>query len=407
MIRNYKIINDPVHGFVNVPSGVVSLIVKHPWFQRLRDIKQLGLTHLVYPGAVHSRLSHALGAMHLMREAIGSLRCKGVNITSKEEEGACAAMLLHDIGHGPFSHALEGKIMTGVSHEHLSMEIISCMNNDFGGYLDECISIFTGSHPKKFLHQLVSGQLDTDRMDYLRRDSFFSGVAEGMIGLERIIKMLNVTGNTLVVEEKGIYSIEKFLISRRLMYWQVYLHKTVVSAERLLVNILRRAREIAKSGALSEGPASLIYFLSREFSASDLKEGETLAMFLRLDDTDVMSAIKLWQYSRDIVLSRLCRMLMERNLPRLVMSENYPSDLIYKKVTEEMRGHCLDLGIDDISYFIERGVVENKGYDQSQGEILIMSKDGGLADIYQVSDMLSVKAFSQITKKYFLCTAKL
>jgi HD superfamily phosphohydrolase len=407
MIRNYKIINDPVHGFVNVPSGVVSAIVKHPCFQRLRDIKQLGLTNLVYPGAVHSRLSHALGAMHLMREAIGSLRIKGIKITSGEEEGACAAMLLHDIGHGPFSHALESRILTGVSHEDISMEIISRMNIELNGALDECITIFNGSHPKRFLHQLVSGQLDTDRMDYLRRDSFFSGVAEGMIGLERIIKMLNVSGNSLVVEEKGIYSIEKFLISRRLMYWQVYLHKTVVSAERLLVSILRRVREILKEGTRLDGPVSLMYFLSREFSGTDLQNQKVLDMFLRLDDTDVMSAIKLWQYSQDKILSLLCRMLMERNLPKLVLHKNYPSDLSFERDLDMIQKRCNVIGVGDFSYFIERGVVENKGYDQSQGEIMIMSKEGELSDIYDISDMLSARAFSQITKKYFLCTANL
>ncbi|NCC46922.1 MAG: HD domain-containing protein, partial [Bacteroidia bacterium] len=253
MIDNYKIINDPVHGFIDIPTGLISKIVGHRWFQRLRDIKQLGLTNLVYPGATHSRLSHALGAMHLMREAIHVLRKKGVDITAKEEEAAACAMLLHDIGHGPFSHALENQIVYGLSHEQISLAIMYAMDREFEGSLELAISVFEGKYHKTFLHQLVSGQLDTDRLDYLKRDSFFSGVAEGMIGLERIIKMMSVVDNRLVIEEKGKYSIEKFLISRRLMYWQVYLHKTVVAAEQLLISIMTRARELSQKGVLLPG----------------------------------------------------------------------------------------------------------------------------------------------------------
>lgn len=398
MVMNYKIINDPVHGFINIPSGVISGIVEHRYFQRLRDIKQLGLTNLVYPGAVHSRLSHALGAMHLMREAIAVLRVKGVEISDIEEEAAAVAILLHDIGHGPFSHALENNIIVGVSHEQISLALMKQINDDFGGSIDLAISMFEGSYSRKFFHQLVSGQLDVDRLDYLQRDSFFSGVAEGMIGLERIIKMMSVRDNNLVVEEKGIYSIEKFLISRRLMYWQVYLHKTVVAAEQLLISILRRARYLACRGDILPGSNALCFFLVREFSPETFSNGQVLEMFCRLDDTDIMGAIKQWQFYNDEILSLLCRMLTERRLPKLKF---YSQPVSENDLVSDYR---FEPG--DQEYFVRTGSVINSGYDADEGEIIIVSKEGGMDDVCKISDMLSAKAFSQITKKYFLCIAK-
>ncbi|MHC1780716.1 MAG: HD domain-containing protein [Bacteroidales bacterium] len=419
MINNYKIINDPVHGFINIPAGLVLKIVEHPCFQRLRDIKQLGLTNLVYPGATHSRLSHALGAMHLMREAIAVLRSKSVDISAEEEEWASAAILLHDIGHGPFSHALENNIIAGVSHEEISLALMRKMDKDFHGALQKAIEIFDGSYKKHYLHQLVSGQLDVDRLDYLKRDSFFSGVAEGMIGLERIIKMINVNDNSLVVEQKGIYSIEKFLISRRLMYWQVYLHKTVVAAEQLLINILSRARKLANRGEELAGSPAIQYFLVREFTPETFQADEVLEMFTRLDDTDVMSAIKQWQFSHDFTLSMLCKMLTERKLPKLKLLNEPVSDSIFaeqsKVVMSALSTIIKSSGKDSVeddlneivTYFSGRGTVVNRGYDSGEGEIKIISSEGEINDVYKISDMLSARAFSQITKKYFLCTANL
>ena len=419
MINNYKIINDPVHGFINIPDGLVLKIVEHPCFQRLRDIKQLGLTNLVYPGATHSRLSHALGAMHLMREAIAVLRSKGIDVTSDEEEGASAAILLHDIGHGPFSHALENNIIAGVSHEEISVALMRKMNRDFSGKLNTAIEIFEGRYKKMYLHQLVSGQLDVDRLDYLKRDSFFSGVAEGMIGLERIIKMISVKDNSIVVEQKGIYSIEKFLISRRLMYWQVYLHKTVVAAEQLLINILKRARFLAGKGEELAGSPAIRYFLVREFTPVTFQADEVLEMFTRLDDTDIMSAIKQWQFSDDFTLSMLCKMLTERRLPKLKLLNEPVPDSVFVEQIESVKMSLSSLisksdnkrGGEDINeiveYFTGRGMVINRGYDSEEGEINIISSEGEVNDVYKISDMLSARAFSQITKKYFLCTANL
>lgn len=412
MISRFKIINDPVHGFINIPSGTVQEIIEHPYFQRLRDIKQLGFTNLVYPGATHSRLSHALGAMHLMQEAIVVLRIKGIEIDQVEEEAALSAILMHDIGHGPYSHALENNIISGVSHEEISLALMREINEELNGRLDLAISIFEGNYKKKFLHQLISGQLDVDRLDYLKRDSFFSGVAEGMIGLERIIKMMSVDHNNLVIEEKGIYSVEKFLISRRLMYWQVYLHKTVIAAEQLLMSIFRRARIMTKSGEGLPGSPAICYFLSREFTPESFSTREVLEMFTRLDDTDVMSAIKQWQYHNDIVLSLLCKMLTERRLPKLVLSnepvdETHFSDAsnIFRDEYRQIFGS--EIIDEDICYFVNKGEVLNKGYDSAEGEIKIINKDGTTNDVYKISDMLSAKAFSQITKKHFLCRAKL
>jgi len=406
MVESFKIINDPVHGFVNIPSGLILEIIEHPYFQRLRDIKQLGLTNLVYPGATHSRLLHAIGAMHLMKEAITNLQFKGVIITKDEEEASLAAILLHDIGHGPFSHALENNIIRGVSHEEISLALMRAINKEKNGRLTTAIEIFEDKYEKHFLHQLVSSQLDVDRLDYLKRDSFFSGVAEGMIGLERIIKMLNVHENSLVVEQKGIYSIEKFLISRRLMYWQVYLHKTVIAAEQLLIQILKRARLLTENSIWLPGSPAINFFLKNSFCASELDNMEVLGKFTLLDDTDIMSAIKQWQFADDKTLSLLCRMLTARVLPKIELSIVPFNESDIEKVKSNMITDRQNFDA-DINYFVQSGEVRNSGYDAQEEEIKILSKDGNVQNIYLISDMLSAKAFSQITKKYFLCTAKI
>jgi len=406
MITTYKIINDPVHGFVNIPSGLILEIVEHPYFQRLRDIKQLGLTNLVYPGATHSRLLHALGAMHLMKDAIMNLQSKGVDISKTEEDASMAAILLHDVGHGPFSHALENNIIQGISHEEISLALMRAINVEKGGRLNTAIEIFEDKYSKHFLHQLVSSQLDVDRLDYLKRDSFFSGVAEGMIGLERIIKMLHVHNNSLVVEQKGIYSIEKFLISRRLMYWQVYLHKTVIAAEQLLIQILRRARLLSKGSTVLPGSPAISFFLKNSFTSEELNRKDVLDKFTLLDDTDIMSAIKQWQFSEDKILSVLCKMLTARKLPKIVISATpFEKSDIEKAREIIIKSNRID--IKDVDYFVQTGEVINSGYDTHEENIKILSKDGSVQNVYDISDMLSAKAFSQITKKYFLCTAKI
>ena len=405
MIQQYKIINDPVHGFINIPGGIILEIIQHPLFQRLKEIKQLGLTSLVYPGACHTRLNHALGAMHLMNEAVNSLRSKGVNIDETEQEQAMVAILLHDVGHGPFSHALENNIIRGVSHEEITLQFMDAINKEMNGKISAAIDIFTGKYPKRYLHQLVSSQLDVDRLDYLRRDSFFSGVAEGMIGHERIIKMMTVRNNNLVIEEKGIYSVEKFLISRRLMYWQVYLHKTVIAAEQLLVEIINRAREIHSVSSSLTGSPALLFFLESSVERKSLSSREVLDMFARLDDSDVISAIKQWCFNKDIILSKLCRMLTERRLPGIELSKEPFDGITFEaKISEFERKHNIPRELS--RYFVKTGEVQNRGYDQSEENIRIVSKSGESWDIYEISDMLSAKAFSQITKKYFLCTPK-
>jgi len=400
-----KIINDPVHGFIEIPDGLAYNILEHTYFQRLRNIKQMGLSYLVYPGACHSRLAHALGAMHLMREAIAVLRSKGSIVTANEEEAACCAMLLHDLGHAPFSHALEQNVLTGVNHEQISMALVGRMNRQMGGALDMVIAIMNGSYTKRFLHQLVSGQLDVDRLDYLCRDSFYSGVAEGMIGLERIIQMMAVYGDELVVEAKGIYSVEKFLISRHLMYWQVYLHKTVVAAEELLVQILRRARTLAAQGFELEAAPALSLFLSRAGSAFDLEDPQVLDAFVQLDDTDVDAAVKRWRYGRDKTLSILSGMLCDRRLPKVTFaSEPFLPERLEREYTHAVEQ--LGIPIEEVGYFIQHKTVMTKGYDLHEDEINILMHDGTVRNLYELSDLLSARPFSEVTKKHFLCSPK-
>ncbi|HEY0896678.1 MAG TPA: HD domain-containing protein, partial [Sphingobacteriaceae bacterium] len=321
-----KIINDPVYGFITIPTDLIYDLIEHPYFQRLRYIKQLGMTHLVYPGALHTRFHHALGAMHLMKLAIETLRSKGHEITAEEEEAASIAILLHDIGHGPFSHALEHTIVTGIAHEHISTLLMDKLNHQFGGRLELALEIFNKRYYKSFLHQLVSGQLDLDRMDYLNRDSFFTGVSEGVISSDRIIKMLDAAGGQLVIEEKGIYSIEKFLIARRLMYWQVYLHKTVIGAEQMLVKILERAKELAVGGKRLFATPCFGHFLNHSVTREEfMGDPEHLKHFSALDDHDIFTSIKVWANDDDLILSRLCRQLIRRDLYKVEISTQAPS----------------------------------------------------------------------------------
>ncbi len=405
MIAKKKIINDPIHGFIDIPAGLPYLLLEHPYLQRLRGIKQLGLSYLVYPGACHSRFGHALGAMHLMKEAILSLRSKGHEITLDEMEAAACAILLHDIGHGPFSHTLENAIVEKVHHEQLSLLFMKQLNRELGGKLDMAIQIFEGTYKKKFLHQLLSGQLDVDRLDYLCRDSFFSGVAEGMIGLERIIKMLDIENDELVVESKGIYSIEKFLISRRLMYWQVYLHKTVLAADRLLLQILRRAKALARGGEELFASPALNYFLKESPALSDFETGKALDLFALLDDSDIDCAVKAWTTHPDKMLSLLSKMLYRRHLPKIEMSDQPFTSQHISDVKAQLLQETT-IAPEEIDQLLWTEEIANKGYDGGTEKINIRYGDHHLRDIYEASDMLSAQAFSSTTKKYYLCYPK-
>lgn len=395
-----KIINDPVYGFITIDDALIFEIITHPYFQRLRRIKQMALAYLVYPGAVHTRLHHALGAYHLMGLAISELRNKGVEITKEEEIAAKIAILLHDVGHGPFSHALEHVLIENVHHEELSLLLMHKLNAQFEGKLQLAIDIFIGNYPKKFLHQLISGQLDVDRMDYLTRDSFFTGVHEGVIGYDRIIKMLTVYNGELVVEEKGVYSIEKFLVARRLMYWQAYLHKTVLSAEMMLVKILERAKSLLLDGDLSihtDGP--LTRFLSGELS-SDM--GKNLEKFTSLDDTDVIAALKKWCHHPDKTLSYLCQSIMDRNLLKVKLQAS-PIDPEWLAQQQRSSAQKTGVTLEDAPFLCFTGEAENRLYDPHVEHIQILFKDGQLKDISQVENALINENLARPVKKFYLC----
>lgn len=400
-----KIINDPVYGFITIDHPLILEIISHPIYQRLRNIHQMAFAHLVYPGAVHSRLHHSLGAYHLMKMALGELKSKGVEISTEEELGAQAAILLHDVGHGPFSHALEQELIRNVHHETLSLLLMKQLNDELKGKLDTAIAIFTNEHPKKFLHQLVSGQLDVDRMDYLNRDSFFTGVAEGVIGYDRIIKMLTVYEGQLMVEEKAIYSIEKFLVSRRLMYWQVYLHKTVVSAESMLVRIIRRAKELLAGGiTVNAVSAELDYFLKEV--QPDLTQKENLQRFCRLDDHDIMATIKQWCRHEDKILSTLCAYLVERKLLKVKLQAEPIDPALVKAKTEEV---IQQLGITEkeAAYFVFTGEACNTTYNPGDERINILFKDGTIKDISKVDNALIQQTLSDTVKKHYICYVRL
>jgi HD superfamily phosphohydrolase len=401
---NKKILNDPVYGFIGVPRGLVFELVEHPFFQRLRRIKQVSLTHYVYPGALHTRFHHALGALHLMTEAIEVLRSKGTEVTDAEAEAVYVAILLHDIGHGPYSHTLENTLIN-VSHEHISALFMEQLNEEFGGKLDLAIQIFKDNYEKKFLHQLVSSQLDMDRMDYLNRDSFFTGVHEGVIGYDRIIKMLAVNEGELVVEQKGIYSVEKFLIARRLMYWQVYLHKTVLSAEQMLIQAMLRAKTLTQRGIVLEMPESLHFFMRRDWTAEDFVNNRKtmLGHFALLDDHDIAFAIKYWMKSSDRLLSYLCTALVNRHLFRLQFSlEPFTEDRL-AMLQSKIQAWWGAAPEEELAQLLIRGAESNSAYSKSKDEIKILYKDGRVEPLSMNSEY-NIQA--KLIKKYFLCYPK-
>lgn len=401
-----KIINDPVYGFVNITSELIYDLIEQPVFQRLRRIKQLGLSNLVYPGALHTRFQHVIGAMSLTAQAVDVLRAKGIEITDQEKDAVCAAVLLHDIGHGPFSHTLEEVLIKDVHHEQLSVAFMMMLNEQMGGKLGMCIQIFQNQYHKKFLHQLVSSQLDMDRLDYLRRDSFYTGVQEGVIGHDRIINMLNVYHDELVIEEKGIYSIEKFLIARRLMYWQVYLHKTVVAAETLLVKALQRASDLAQQGVELFASPDFKYFLYQRPGAEELLNNpEVLMRYSRLDDSDVFLSIKVWSEHEDKVLSDLCTQLRDRILPKIELSsEPFAAQQVadLRQKVAQQKG----ISLQEAELYVFTDSVSNKAYSPEGFNIKVLYKNGTTADITTASDQYNISALAKPVTKYFLCYPK-
>ncbi len=401
-----KIINDPVYGFITIPSDFIFDIVQHRYVQRLRYIKQVSMTHLVYPGALHTRFHHALGAMHLMGLALDTLQSKDISITPEEREAAMIAILLHDVGHGPFSHSLECTLVEEVSHELISSLLMDDLDQQYGGKLQLAKAIFNNQYSKKFLHQLVSSQLDTDRMDYLNRDSFFTGVSEGVISFDRIIKMFNVVDNQLVVEQKGIYSVEKFLIARRLMYWQVYLHKTVLSAEGMLIQILKRAKELYQFGEVLPVSPSLEHFLRHRLNRSHFENEQIhLQMFSNLDDVDILAAIKCWIQSADPVLKDLCGRLMNRNLYHTELMDAEPGAELLGEIRALAKKELM-LSDDVIQYYVWAQEVVNSAYDQDHEPIQILMKDGMVQDISKASDLSNVEVLSKKVKKYAITFPK-
>ena len=403
-MNKLKIINDPIYGFITIPSELIYDIIAHRYFQRLRRISQMGLSYLVYPGANHTRFHHAIGCLFLMQKAINVLRFKGVEITDDEAEALQIAILLHDIGHGAFSHSLEHSIVKGVSHEEISLQFMEVLNDEFNGKLSLAIAIFKGNHPKKFLNQLISSQLDIDRLDYLKRDSFYTGVAEGNVNSERLITMLNVVNNNLVVEEKGIYSAEKFIIARRLMYWQVYLHKTSLVAESILVKLLQRAKELVHLGKEVAASKTLSYFLENEISLSDFNQ-DILDKFSNLDDFDVIMAIKDWQQHQDVVLSTLSRMIIQRKLPKIILQKEPFSEVEINHYSEKV-SKKLALKKEEIDYFVFTGMVSNHAYSVEKEPIFILQKDGEIKDLVQASDHFNLSALTKPVVKYFLAFPK-
>ncbi len=405
-INKRKILNDPVHGFINIPSDIIFDLIEHKYFQRLKRITQLGLTHFVYPGAIHTRFLHAIGAMHLMNLAIEVIRAKGHEISEAEAKSVTIAILLHDIGHGPFSHTLEKVLINDVSHEDISIAFIKKLNIEFDNKLDLALKIFQNKYKKRFLHQLVASQLDMDRLDYLKRDSFFTGVSEGVIGSDRIIKMLDVVDDNLVVEAKGIYSIEKFLVARRLMYWQVYLHKTVLAAEELLIKILKRAKELANKNVELFASPSLHYFLYNYINKKDfLNNVEVLEKFADLDDYDIISALKVWSKHQDKVLSMLCLRLINRKLFKVELQDKAFESNYIESIKEKYKKQY-GLNNNEIDYFVFSNTISNNAYKAEDDKINILYNSGKLVDITDASDVLNVSVLSKEVKKYFLIYPK-
>ena len=404
-MKSQKIINDPVYGFITIPSELIFAIIDHPYFQRLRRIRQLGLTDFVYPGALHTRFHHALGAMHLMSITLDNLRIKGTDISEAEYEAALIAILLHDIGHGPFSHALEYSLLRGIPHEELSLLTIELLNEEFGGQLTLALQIFKNQYPKKFFHQLVSSQLDIDRLDYLQRDCFFTGVSEGTIGADRIIKMMAVKDDQLVIEEKGIYSIENFLSARRLMYWQVYLHKTTVSAEKMLINLIQRAKKLAQDGRTFFVTEEMAYFMTQEVSLADFKaDTSLLKKFLQLDDFDIWGAIKLWKNDADYVLQNISQMFLTRKLFKInLVNEPFSSQELAHLRTKAQKK--LQVPDEDLAYFFSTGTISNYGYLEKD-RISILTKKGEVVDVASAADLPNIKIMSKMVEKHYVCVAK-
>lgn len=401
MTNKRKIINDPVFGFVTIPNDFLYNLIKHPYLQRLNRIRQLGLAAFVYPGAQHTRLHHSIGAMFLMHEAIINLRAKGHEITEDEANGALACILLHDVGHGPFSHVLENTLVKNIHHEEISLLMMKKLNSELNGALDTCISIFTDKHKKKFLHQLVSGQLDVDRLDYLRRDSFYTGVTEGNIGSARIIKMLDVKDDKLVVEAKGIYSVENFLLSRRLMYWQVYLHKTAVAAEKMIINTLKRAKELTLNGENLFASPAFDFFLKNSMSMTDFEENPyVLDSFTKLDDNDIWCSLKVWADHKDKVLSLLSSAIVNRNLFKIEILSQPKSE---KDISELKKTYAQKLGISqhDATYLMSSDTISSNMYNSDDDSIDILYNDGSIKNISDASDMLNIELLSKKVKKYY------
>ena len=403
-INKLKILNDPIYGFITIPNPFIYDLVQHPYFQRLRRISQMGLSYLVYPGAHHTRFHHALGCMHIMQKAIEVLRFKGILISDEEENALLIAILLHDIGHGPFSHAMEHSIVEDVNHEAISLLFMNKLNEEFDGKLSLAIQIFKGDYHRKFMLQLISSQLDMDRMDYLKRDSFYSGVAEGNISSDRLIQMMTVIDDRLVIEEKGIYSVEKFLMARRLMYWQVYFHKTSLVAELILTKVLKRAKELTQKGIVLPCSEPLLFFMKNKVELSTFDNG-TLDKFAQLDDFDIISALKSWLNNEDFILSSLSKMIINRDLLKIKLnSEKFSKAVLEDSIAAFSKEN--NISIQDANYFVFKGKIKNQAYSIEAEPIRILKKDMTVEDVVEVSDQLNLKTLSKQVTKYYICFPK-
>ena len=403
-INKLKILNDPIYGFITIPNPLLYDLIQHPYFQRLRRISQMGMSYLVYPGAHHTRFHHALGCMHIMQKAIEVLRFKGISITKEEENALYIAILLHDIGHGPFSHAMEHSIVENVNHEAISLLFMNKLNEEFEGKLALAIQIFKGEYHRKFMLQLISSQLDMDRMDYLKRDSFYTGVAEGNINSDRLIQMMNVVDDVLVIEEKGIYSVEKFLMARRLMYWQAYLHKTSLVAETILTKLLKRAKDLTQKGVVLPASEALQFFMKNKVELDDFNHS-VLHQFSQLDDFDVVGALKSWQNHDDFILSSLSKMIINRDLLKIKLSsEKFSADEIQNLIEQFSKES--NISQHEVHYFIFKGKIKNQAYSKDAEPIRIWKKDKTIEDVAEASDQLNLKALSKPVTKYYLCYPK-
>lgn len=403
-INKLKILNDPIYGFITLPNTLLYDLIQHPYFQRLRRISQMGMSYLVYPGAHHTRFHHALGCMHIMQKAIEVLRFKGISISKEEENALFVAILLHDIGHGPFSHAMEHSIVENVNHEAISLLFMEKLNEEFDGKLALAIQIFKGDYHRKFMLQLISSQLDMDRMDYLKRDSFYTGVAEGNINSDRLIQMMNVVDDVLVIEEKGIYSVEKFLMARRLMYWQAYLHKTSLVAELILTKVLKRAKELTQKGIVLPCSKPLLFFMQHKVELDEF-DSIVLNEFSQLDDYDIISALKNWQFNDDFILSSLSKMIINRDLLKIKLSsEKFPIEEIQQLLDRFSKENAISQ--QDANYFIFKGKIKNQAYSKDAEPIRILKKDKTIEDIVEASDQSNLKALSKSVTKYYICYPK-